>query len=223
MARTPLFSRKQSGGIFVFTDETQSTGDKYWVNSGTGTDATGNGRNPDSPVATLDYAISNLATASKGDQIFLMPGHAESIVGATGAVMDVAGVDVIGLGSGALQATFTLGTAVGATISVTAPNCKIRNIKIVSDLADITAGITAGALADGLVVEDCWLTDGAAAKELVIGISIAAACDRVIIRDNYFQTVDAGGCASAIKLVGATANSRIERNYIKGDYNVITF
>jgi len=41
----------------------------------------------------------------------------------------------------------------------------------------------------------------------------------VTIRDNYFQTVDGGGCASAIKFAGASANSVVERNYIHGDYS----
>ena len=218
MARTELFSRRQPGGQFAVIDVTRAPGDIFFVSSGTGTDAAGYGLSPDTPVATLDYAM-DLCTASKGDQVILMPGHAEALVGATSCVLNVAGVEVIGIGNGTLQPTFTLGTADAATISVTAANVRISNIKIISDLADVVAGITAANTADGLVVENCWFTDGAAAKELVIGLSVAAACDRVIIRDNFFSTVDGGGCASAIKLVGATANSVIRDNYIHGDYS----
>ena len=218
MGKTALFSRQQPGGVFSFYDESQTTGDIYWVSSGTGTDQAGSGSNPDDPVATLDFAVG-LCTAGQMDRIYLMPGHAESIGDDDEAVMDVSGVEVIGLGSGALQATFTLDTATDATIIVTAPNCKIKNIKIISDFADVAAGITAGALADGLIVEDCWLTDGASDEELVIGISIAAACDNVTIRGNRFRTVDAGGCASAIKFIGATTDSLVSGNDIYGDYS----
>ncbi len=194
------------------------TGSKFWVSSGAGTDGAGFGQNPDTPVATLDYAVG-LCTASLGDVIYLMPGHAETLVAATSAVVDVAGIQIVGIGTGALQPTFTLATLVGATISVTAANVRIQNIKVISARIDITAGITAAAGADGLVVEDCWFTDGGVALELVIAISLAAACDRVIIRNNYFQTALAGGCASAVKFVGATANSVVRDNYIHGDYS----
>ncbi len=112
-------------------------------------------------------------------------------------------VRLLGLGWGNLRPTFTLATNVGATIAVTAPSCVIDNIKIVSARIDITAGITASALADGLIVRNCWLKDGSSTLELVIGIELAAACDNVSIYGNRFTTVDGGGCASAIKLVGA--------------------
>jgi len=182
-------------------------------------DDTEHGHSFEKPLATLDYAIG-LTTASEGAIILLAPGHAESKT-TTGniALLDVAGVTVIGLGSGSLIPTFTLGHA-GTTLSVTAANCKIKNIKLISDIADCAAGITAGATADGLEVEDCILTDGAAAKELVIGISLAAACDGVKIINNQFYTVDTGGCASAIKMVGACDRSIISGNIIFGDYSV---
>lgn len=218
MSRTELFSRKQAGGVFVITDESKTTGTIFWVDSNTGTDAAGYGRTPDTPVATLDYAVG-LCTANKQDRIYLMPGHAESIASATGAVVDIAGVEIIGIGYGAKVPTFTLGTATAATISITAANVHVSNIKVISDLADVAAGITAAATADGLVVENCWFTDGAAAKELVIGISLAADCDNVKILNNYFTTVDGGGCASAVKFVGATDDTWVVGNTMQGDYS----
>ena len=216
--RTMLYVSQQNGGMFSVADAAQGCGAVFFVHAGTGTDAAGYGQNPDAPFASLDYAIGN-CTASKGDRIVLMPGHAESLATATSCVIDVAGVQVIGVGVGALQPTFTLITATTATISVTAANCRIDNVKVISDLADMGVGITAAATADGLVVENCWFTDGSVTKELVIGISIAAACDNVKIRNNQFTTVPAGGCASAIALVGATANSLIADNYVSGQYS----
>jgi len=74
-----LFSRKQPGGFYVVNDRSIAAGGNvFWVSSTTGTDSAGYGRNPDAPVATLDYAIG-LCTASKGDIVYLMPGHAENI------------------------------------------------------------------------------------------------------------------------------------------------
>ena len=218
--RTPLFSRHTPGGVFTIVDLPRNPGDIFFVDStnSRADDSVGAGRGPDTPLATLLFAVS-LATAAKGDVIFLMPGHAETIATATAAVLSKSGVTVIGLGRGALKPTFTLATLVGATISVTAANVGIHNIKVISARVDITAGITAAAGANGLHVSGCEFTDGGAALELVIGISLAADCDNVLIEDNRFYTVPAGGCASAVKLVGASDRTVIRRNTMLGDYS----
>lgn len=217
--RTAFFVRR-TNGMHALEDMAGGTGNRFFVHSGTGTDAAGYGNSPDSPLATLDYAIG-LCTANKGDIIFLMPGHAETKAAAGDLwLLDVAGVQVIGLGNGSLRPTFTLGTNTAATCSVTAANCRIKNIKIISDLADLAVGLTVGAAADGLVVEDCDFFDGALTKELVLGISIAAACHEVTIRNNRFivNDGDGGGCEAAIKAAGATDFTRIERNWIQGNF-----
>ncbi len=216
--RSPIQARAYPGGIFTIVNEGETTGEIFFVHSGTGTDAAGYGQTPDKPLATLDYAVG-LCTANKGDRIFLMPGHAETIAGATGCVLDIAGVEVIGMGRGALTPTFTLATATTATISVTAANCKIKNVRIVSDLADVAAGVTAAATADGLVLEDCEFRDGGATKELVIGVSLAAACDDPKIRRCKFVMTAAGDNASAVKFVGACARPEIEDCYFYGDWD----
>jgi len=121
--KIPLFGEKQPGGILVFSDQRQSTGSIFFVDD-SGTDAAGNGRNPDNPVATIDYAVG-LCTAGAGDVIYVMPGHAESV--ATSITMDVAGVSIIGLGHGHSRPTLTT-TAATDCITVTAADCRIENI-----------------------------------------------------------------------------------------------
>jgi hypothetical protein len=220
--RSSLYYRRGAGGKVAIEDMAQSTGQRFFVSSGTGTDGTAYGFTPDRPFATLDYAVGK-CTASKGDIIYLMPGHAESLATATSAAVDIAGISIIGIGSGSLTPTFTLATATTATIAVTAADVTIRNIKVISDLADVAAGITASAAADGLTVEDCWFTDGGLTKELVIGILLATGCDNVLIRNNRFYTTisaETGGCASAISFAGTTANSRIIGNFAHGHYTV---
>ena len=175
---TTMFGEWQSGGMFAIADVLAHAGTVWFVDSVTGTDAAGRGRDPGTPVATLDYAVG---LAAAGDTIVCLETHAETIAGATGAVLDKAGLQVLGVGHGDRRPTFTLATAVGATISVTSPNCLIENIRVISDLADIAAGITLAAGADGAVIRRCYFSDGGATKELVIGVSVAAACDRVLI------------------------------------------
>lgn len=221
----PTFVSYQPGGAFSIRDAAVYPGKVFWVGSAvTGaSDAAGFGENPGAPFATLDYARA-ACTASRGDTIFLLPGHSESETTAATAIatLSVADVAVIGLGRGSSMATFSLGAA-DATLSITAANVLLRNIKIISDVADCAIGVTASAAADGLIVEDCLFTDGGLTKELVIGLQLAAACDGCIIRRNRFATTtsaDTGGCASAIKLVGESAGTRIENNEAFGNYSV---
>ena len=70
-------------------------GNVYWVNSSGGGD--GNKGTRQRPFATLDYAIGR-CTANNGDVIMVMPNHAETITGAGGIALDVAGVTVVGMG-----------------------------------------------------------------------------------------------------------------------------
>ncbi len=93
------------------------------------------------PLATLDYAIG-LCTASRGDVIFVKPGHAETISSATALNLDVAGVAVVGLGTGALRPTFTLDTATDTTIPVSAANISLKNLVFSANFADIVSVFT---------------------------------------------------------------------------------
>lgn len=127
MAKTELFARKQSGGMFVINNEALTTGNIFFVNSATGTDSAGYGQNPDAPCNTLDYAIG-LCTANNGDRIYVMPGHAETIIAAGGITADIAGIEIIGLGHGTDRPEFTFGTDNAASIAISAANVTIRNI-----------------------------------------------------------------------------------------------
>ena len=93
------------------------------------------------PFRTLDFAIGQ-CTASRGDIIFVMPGHAETYSDATSLNMDVAGVSVIGMGSGTLRPTFTLDTADTATIPVSVDNVMFYNCKFVANFLSIAKCFT---------------------------------------------------------------------------------
>lgn len=214
---TKLFVRKQPGGLFSVIDKEFCTGSIFYVSSITGTDGAGYGRNPDAPLATLDYAVG-LCTASAGDIIFLMPGHAESIAAATGAVLDIAGVTVIGLGRGSLIPKLSLITAAGATLSITAADCAVRNVHIYSNFSNgVTAGITIGADADGFVLDNIKMTEAANTKEFLVGILIAAGVTDGVIKGLKFSEVPGGSNTSAIQASGAADRLIIDDCYIQAD------
>lgn len=125
VSKTPLFVRKASGGLFSVVNETMTTGNIFFVYATTGSDSAGYGRSPDSPFATLDYAIGN-CTASQNDYIFVMPGHAETLTAQVRA--DVAGITIVGLGNGDNRPLFTL-TAQVPALNVAANDIKVANLK----------------------------------------------------------------------------------------------
>lgn len=113
-------------GTTYFVDSTSS------VDSDTTSRA---GTSRDEPFSSLDYAIGR-CTASKGDVIVLMPGHVETT---TAIALDVAGVTIIGLGSGRLKPALTATTASTDLINVTAANCAIYNVRLVGAASGCTA------------------------------------------------------------------------------------
>jgi hypothetical protein len=214
---TKLFVRKQPGGFFAVTDrEFNPSGTVFWVHSGTGTDGAGYGRNPDAPLATIDYAIG-LCTASKGDVIFAMPGHAETLDAATDLVMDVAGVKVVGLGWGTLKPVLTFG-ATDAIVSITAANCWLENVRLLGNIDNIVTAISLGALADGAVLRNIEIVDGATNKEFLIGVAIVTACHDVTIDGLKFFGL-AGGATAAISVAGASNNLIVRNCNIQGTFS----
>jgi hypothetical protein len=173
-------------------------------------DDTEHGHSFDKPLATLDYAIG-LCTDGQGDVILIAPGHTENLTAATSCVVDKSDLTIVGLGHGLNRPTFSLATSTAAKISVTVANVTIKNIRVVSALANVAEGLDAEAGANGLWLEDCYFSDGNAANlELLICVTLAAECDDVTIKNCQFHTVTGGGCTSAIDSVAGNDRLRIE-------------
>jgi hypothetical protein len=107
-----------------------TTGSIFFVHSGGGKDGY-LGTDPAEPLATLAAALAK-CTAAKNDRIYVMPGHAETV--ATAIAINVAGVEIVGLGNGDNRPTFTLTGQVPA-FSVSADDIKIANLRFYSATA----------------------------------------------------------------------------------------
>lgn len=218
MARTPLSVRKQPGGLFAVVNDTLSTGEFFFVHSGTGTNAAGGGRNPDAPLATLDYAIG-LCTASKGDTIYVMPGHTETIAAADGFDADVAGVRIIGLGWGDLRPTFNF-TATASDVAIGANNVWLENLRFVAGVSAVVRGVNIEGKV-GVTFKNCeWYWGGTTGWDFVDSVILAAASSRATFDNCRFLAEPAtAGAATAIKLSGASHNVVIKNNEFMGDYS----
>lgn len=109
-------------------------GSIFWVNSGNGSD--GNKGTFDRPFSTIDYAVGKCA-ANNGDIIMVKPGHTDTVSAADGIAFDVAGVTVIGLGTGTARPTITLDTAATADINISAANVTLHNLVFTANFADV--------------------------------------------------------------------------------------
>lgn len=217
--KTPLFSRHQPGGVFTVVNETLTTGNIFFVHSGTGVNAVGGGRNPDAPLATLDYAIG-LCTANQGDMIFVIPGHAETFTATDGFDVDVAGVRIVGLGWGASRPTFTFDHA-DAQVNIGANSVTIENVRFVADITAVVAGVQVEGKTD-VTFRNCeWYWGGTTTWDFVISLELEAGSHRALIEGCRFLAEPAvAGAASAIKLTGASHNVVIRDCEFMGDYSV---
>jgi hypothetical protein len=208
--RTALFSRHQPGGVFTIEDVVQHPGAIFFVHSGTGTDADGNGKNPDAPFATLDYAVGK-CTASKGDVIYILPGHAENLTAADSVDCDVAGVTIIGLGHGNLVPTFSATAAAGA-IKVDAANVTIKNLKLLAAFATgVTKALDITAAGDGCTLDGLKFRDTSATSEYLMHIAVATTVTDLQIQNCSFVTL-AGSLTNSILFAGTSTDAVIRRN-----------
>lgn len=161
--------------------------------------------------ATIDSAIG-ACLASRGDVIYVLPGHTEAVTNGSIA-LDVAGVTIVGLGNGSLKPTLTFG-ATDSKINVTAANCTLQNLRFTAGVGDVVTAVlhaTAAQNTQYLDIEfyatstfnfiNCY-TLGAA------NISDGCKWER-----NYLRTADAGQLALAI--TGAAHNDlKFYNNYV---------
>jgi hypothetical protein len=141
------------------------------------------------PFSTIDYAIGQ-CTASRGDIIMVKPGHTEAITAAAGVVADIAGVAIVGLGTGSLRPKITFGTAAGADMDITAANCSFVNLNFQATFADITAAIDISGVA-GLSFANCYFTESAADLNFVDVIDVATGASDMSFENCKFITSDA--------------------------------
>ena len=160
-----------------------TTGDVYFVDSGSSQASDGNAATDQkAPAATWDGAIAK-CTANNGDVIFLMPGHSETVT--TAIAMDVAGVRVIGLGWGRSIPAITPSGTIDC-VNVTAANCVIENVRFIGAAASVTAQINVAG--DDFTGHKLVIQQDAVP---LIGVTIAGA-DRFHFSDCLFLGTAAG-------------------------------
>lgn len=122
-------------------------------------------------VAALRY-LRSLNVTNRGDQIWLMPGHQETVRLAAGIPMNVAGVAVFGMGRGASRPRITFESDTAASILLSAANCSILNVVGIAGIAGLTQPFD-------VTADDCTLDiewqDASTATAVVRAVSATGA------------------------------------------------
>ena len=152
------------------------------------------------PFATIDAAINS---AVAGDIILVKPGHVETLVAAGAITMDVAGVSIVGLGTGNNRPVLTCTPAAVGTNNITwsAANCSFENIVCVAGLDAITNPFNISGAGAYLDIE--W-QDGSATIEAETVVLTTAAADKLNVNLKYLGFTAGNACVAPIKLVGCT-------------------
>jgi hypothetical protein len=170
-------------------------GKVFWVSSTAGSN--GNRGTYEQPFSTIDYAVGR-CRANKGDIIFVMPGHVETVTAAGGLDLDVAGIVLIGLGNGNLRPQINFTTAVGADMNVSAANITMVNFRFTGGIDALTGPIDVNAsdfeLVD-IITED---VTGQATDFIVTD----ANASRLRISGWQHRGASAAGADTAISMVG---------------------
>ena len=198
---------------FGIGEETMTTGNIFFVDSGNGSDTAGaNGLDPASPFATIDYAIGQ-CTGNNGDIIFVMPGHGEQPATTEGIDMDVQGVWVRGLGWGLDRPKIQPENAT-VGIKMAAASCRISNIRFGLGTTTATVAAAVSISATSCTVEGCSVEPHASSEYTsLIGISFASSA---VIRNNVLRCLSTGASSTSGILLDGSDQVQITGNLIDG-------
>lgn len=193
------------------------TGKVFYVDSGVGSD-TYTGTKPEWATATLDAAV-NLCTANRGDVIFVMQGHTETLGSAADGVdVDVAGITIIGLGNGSLQPKFDYTGDVTGAFAIGTDDVTLYNLKFHANITDVNEAIDIEAGSAGVTIANCVFDLEAEGTDDFLECidSAGAASDRLQVIGCKFY-MGAGACNAAIKTLDSDY-MRIVGCEFYGDY-----
>jgi hypothetical protein len=166
------------------------------------------------PFSTIDYAVGQ-CVADRGDVIFVKPGHVETVTAAAGLDLDVAGIALVGLGSGSNRPTINFTTATTADMDVDAANITMVNFLFTGGVDALAGPIDVNA-ADFKLFDSEYRDVTGQATDVIVADANA---DRLLVDGWFHNGASAAGGASAIAIIGAD-NPRIRNFRIVGNFSV---
>lgn len=166
-------------------------------------------------VHTTIQAAIDLAVTERGDVIYVMPGHVETVAAAGGLDVNKAGVSIIGLGRGSLRPQINFTTVVGADMDIDAADVWIENIRFTGGIDALTGPIDINAA--GCTLKNIETAD--VTGQAVDFIVTDANADDLTIDGWVHKGAVAAGADTAITIVGGD-NISINNFNIDGNFAV---
>ena len=182
----------------------------WWVDSVNGSGSIGSYTQP---LASLSRA---LALAKTYDVIIMKQGTTVTVSSATDAdaLWSIAGLQIIGLGTGAQRPTITLDTATTATITVSAASVSVQNCIFAANFLNIASLFTLTTAKD-FVVDGCTIQDTSAVLNFVNVVSTSAtsnANDGLTLNNNKIVLKHATAANKLVSALGTHDNVTISNN-----------
>ena len=192
-----------------------TTGNVFFVDSGNpnGSDSPSAGT-VDKPFLTTDYAVGQ-CVADNGDIIYVMPGHTEGLTAGTSLVVDVAGVQIIGLGWGHSRPIYDFDNT-AATIELDAANTRLSNVILRASVSAVVVGVNVDA--DDVTVDNCETAFEATGDDFVMMVDVNAFDRATVVNNRFFTEPATAGCAKGVKLID-THNTVVMNNWFIGDFS----
>ena len=196
------------------------TGEVFYVDSGEGSSSyTGTAR--DAAKATLNQAVA-LCENNRGDVIYVLQNHAETMAGVDGVDLDIAGITVIGLGNGDDAPEFLFDTNTDEFV-IGAANITIYNLRFRAGVTAITMGISIEDAGDFFTMINCVFPKPTTNSwEFNDAIDVASGVTYLSIIGCNYQNDDAGAAPNHFIDLGnaALVGITIVDNVIFGDFAV---
>ena len=192
-----------------------SVGRTFYVHSGTGgATAVASGMSRHDPVATVE-AATLLCRASVGDTIVCMRGHAETLDAADDVDLDLAGLKLIGEGTGDDRPTFSINADTAAMFVVAGAGCHVENILFTGDAAVASTNMPILVTGAGCTLKDIGFLNVANTQVDVFDIQ----GNRCHIDGMHFNGEAGDGADTAIVL-NAAHDCLIENSYFYGNFDL---
>src|SRR5678815_2425394 len=164
----------------------------------------------DNLLTTLSACLSKCRSGA-GDIIVVLPGHSESVTGATMLDNLVAGTRIVGIGYGSAMPTFTF-AATGAQWKLNKADVLVSGLRL--DLGGAN-GVTKAVIVTGAtnVIANCDIVMATSSSlDAVIGIEVGTGAARFRLMRNYLRSVSNVVVTDGVKIVAALDGIEIGNN-----------
>ena len=190
----------------------------FYVDSESGADIPHWGKTWEEPFDTIEYALSQ-CVANRGDTIILLYGHNEAITTAAGIDFDIAGITVVGQGSGVSGMASIDFDNTAATTAIGANNITLIGLRFRASASGVTMGVR---VEDGVTSASIINCEFGYAEdttdEFTTAIGFGDASNYGLVQGCKFY----GGAQAAVQAIlfnKDTDGTIIRDNLIMGDYS----